>query len=94
MTYPELSEHERDLITNLVEGRVEAVFRWGVIVDLGLSRVGLIDALYIDDHDNYSVGDTVAAYLDAFDEQKQKFILRPPDQEPLSERLKRKGFDV
>ncbi|MFF1739256.1 S1 RNA-binding domain-containing protein [Streptomyces mirabilis] len=89
MTNGQLSEHEQRLIGEMVDGEVEAVFRWGIIVDLGLSRVGLIDALYIDDEDNYQVGDRVSGYLDCFDEQKEKFILRPPDQISLAERLRR-----
>ncbi|MFF3511449.1 hypothetical protein [Streptomyces sp. NPDC002573] len=76
-------------MTAFREGRVEAVFRWGVIVDAGLSRVGLIDALYIDDEDHYEVGQSVSCYMDCFDEQKDKFILRPPHQVPLAERLRR-----
>ena len=91
MTNGQLSEHEQRLIGEMIDGEVEAVFRWGIIVDLGLSRVGLIDALYIDDEDNYQVGDRVSGYLDCFDEQKEKFILRPPDQISLAERLRRAG---
>lgn len=85
---------EAALIGDLIEGTVEAVFRWGVIVNLGLSRVGLIDALYIDDDDSYRVGDKVAGYLESFDDQKQKFIIRPLGQESLSDRLRKKGFDI
>ncbi|MFJ5532645.1 hypothetical protein ACWERW_26525 [Streptomyces sp. NPDC004012] len=85
----QLSAQESSLLGQLIKGRVEAVFRWGVIVDAGLSRVGLIDALYIDDEDRYEVGQSVTCYLDCFDEQKDKFILRPPQQVPLSERLRR-----
>lgn len=84
----QLSAQESSLLGQLIKGRVEAVFRWGVIVDAGLSRVGLIDALYIDDEDRYEVGQSVMCYLDCFDEQKDKFILRPPQQVPLSERLR------
>lgn len=73
----------------LVEGEAIAVFRWGVIVDLGLSHVGLIDVLYIEDDDNYQVGDRVSCYLSVFDEMKRKFILRPPGQVPVVERLRR-----
>jgi hypothetical protein len=58
------------------------------------ARVGLIDALYIDDGDDYAVGEAVDVYLDSFDEKKDKFIARPPGQVPLVERLRRKGFDV
>ncbi|MEU3173320.1 MULTISPECIES: hypothetical protein [unclassified Streptomyces] len=58
-------------------------------MDLGLSRVGLVDALYVDDGDDYHVGDRISGHLDCFDEQKDKFILRPPDQIPLAERLRR-----
>jgi ribosomal protein S1 len=83
------SAQEMSLVDQLIEGRVEAVFRWGVIVDVSLSRLGLIDALYIDDDDDYEVGQNVSCYLDSFDEQKDKFILRPPGQTPLAERLRR-----
>jgi transcriptional accessory protein Tex/SPT6 len=72
MTNTEVSEAEMRLVGSIVEGEATAVFRWGVIVDLGLSRDGLIDVLYIDDDDNY-----------------QEFILRPPGQVPLAERLRR-----
>lgn len=84
-----MSEAELGLVGSIVEGEAVAVFRWGVIVDAGLSRVGLIDVLYIDDDDNYQVGDRVSCYLDCFDERKNKFILRPPGQVPLAERLRR-----
>ncbi|WP_159049749.1 S1 RNA-binding domain-containing protein [Streptomyces sp. NRRL WC-3618] len=84
-----MSEAEMGLMGTIVEGDVIAVFRWGVIVDLGLSYVGLIDVLYIEDDDNYQVGDRVSCYLDCFDKQKRKFILRPPGQVPLAERLRR-----
>jgi ribosomal protein S1 len=89
---PMIEPEEAALLGSLVEGRVVAVFRWGVIVDLGLSHVGLIDALYIDDHDTYREGDIVSAYLTSFDERMEKFWLRPPGQVPVSERLREKGF--
>jgi hypothetical protein len=85
---------EIDRIGQLASGRVLAVFRWGVILELGLSRLGLIDALYIDDGDIYVNGQDVEVYLDSFDEQKDKFIARPPGQVPLFERLRKKGFDL
>lgn len=84
-----LDEHERGLIGRIVEGRVEAVFRWGVIVDLELSRVALIDALYVDDGDKYYVGQKISGYLDCFDAKKNEFILRPLSQIPLADRLSR-----
>ncbi|GAA0730781.1 hypothetical protein Drose_26915 [Dactylosporangium roseum] len=92
MEEAKISAQERALIGTLVEGEVEAAFRWGVIVDLGMSRVGLIDALYIDDDDDYQVGGRVSAYLDSFDSKKNKFILRPPGQVPVAERLKNLGL--
>ncbi|MDQ0933316.1 hypothetical protein [Streptomyces turgidiscabies] len=85
-----MSEAEMGLMGSIIEGDAIAVFNWGVIVDLGLSCVGLIDVLYIDDDDNYQVGDRVACYLECFDKQKRKFILRPPGQVPLAERLRRR----
>ena len=87
-----ISADERALLGSLVEGRVIAVFRWGVIVDLGLSHVGLIDALYIDDDDKHTVDDVVTGYLGVFDENMEKFWLRPPGQVPIAERLRQKGF--
>lgn len=87
-----INVEEQALLGSLVEGKVIAVFRWGVIVDLELSHVGLIDALYIDDGDNYAVGDIVSGYLTDFNEQMEKFWLRPPGQTAISERLKNKGF--
>ncbi len=89
-----ISEAERALIGTLVEGRVEAIFRWGIIVDLGLSRMGFIDPLYIDDGDHYEVGQQVRAYFTAVEDGQQKFRLRPPGQVPVTERLRRKGFDI
>ncbi|WP_327374036.1 hypothetical protein OG393_08630 [Streptomyces sp. NBC_01216] len=89
MMNKQLSAREQCLIGEMIDGQVEAVFRWGIIVDLGLSRVGLIDALYIDDGDRYEVGGRVSCYLDCFDERKDKFILRPPGQISLAERLGR-----
>jgi len=85
-----ISAQERERIGSLVEGEVKAVFRWGVIVELGMSRVGLIDVLYIDD--DYQVGGRVSAYLDCFDDKKNKFILRPPGQVSVAERLKKLGL--
>ncbi|RMI45212.1 S1 domain-containing protein [Streptomyces triticirhizae] len=79
---------------SLVVGRVVAIFNWGVIVDIGLSKVGLIDALYVDDEDKYEPGAEVAAYLESLDSMKDKYILRPPHQTSLAERLRNKGYDV
>ncbi|WP_018653728.1 hypothetical protein [Actinomadura flavalba] len=87
-----ITRKESALLGTLVEGTVLAVFRWGVIVDLNLSHVGLIDALYVDDGDVYEVGGLVTAYLTHFDEHMEKFWLRPPGQTPVSERLREKGF--
>jgi hypothetical protein len=89
-----LPPDEQSLIGQQVEGVIVAVFRWGVIVDLGLSRVGLIDALYIDDGDDYQVGGRVESALSSFDENKDKFLLRPLGQTSIIERLRQKGFDL
>ncbi|MFB7539370.1 hypothetical protein ACFC0N_05705 [Streptomyces zaomyceticus] len=89
-----LNAEERDLIGQVVSGEILAIFRWGLIVDLGLSRVGLVDVLYIDGDEGYVTGGRVSGYLDVFDEQKEKFILRPVGQTSLAERLRMKGFDV
>ena len=88
MTDRQISSDELSLVGSIVHGQVEAVFRWGIIVNLGLSRVGLIDALYIDEEDEYRVGDQVECFMDCFDVQKNEFILRPPKQVPLEERLR------
>lgn len=90
----QVGEAERALIGTIVGGTVAAVFRWGVIVELGLSHVGFIDALYVDDNDHYGVGDKVSVYLTRFDARQNKFWLRPPGQTPVSERLRQKGFDA
>ncbi|WP_055524436.1 hypothetical protein [Streptomyces graminilatus] len=87
-----VTEAETGLMGSIVEGEAIAVFRWGVIVDLGLSWVAILDVLYIEDGDSYQVGDRVSCYLDCFDEQKRKFILRPPGQVPIAERLRRRGL--
>jgi predicted RNA-binding protein with RPS1 domain len=89
-----LHPDEERLIGQLVEGVVEAVFRWGVIVELGLSRKGLIDALYIDDGDDYQVGDRVEATLTSLDENKDKILLLPKGQTPVADRLREIGFDL
>lgn len=89
-----LSAGERALIGQVVTGDILAVFRWGLIVDLGLSRVGLVDVLYIDGDEGYAIGGRVSGHLDLFDEKKDKFILRPVGQISLIERLRLKGFDV
>lgn len=70
------------------------MFTWGVIVDIGLSCLALIDALYVDDGDVYIVGDEIQAHLDHFDEMKREFLLRPEGQERVADRLRRKGFDI
>jgi hypothetical protein len=87
-----ISDEEKALLGTLVDGPVVAVLRWGVIVDLSLSHVGLIDALYVDDDDHYGAGDRVRAFLTHYDERMEKFWLRPPGQVPVSERLRQKGF--
>lgn len=89
-----ISEDERALLGTVVTGTVRAVFRWGVIVDLGLSHDGFVDPLYIDDEHHYEPGRQVRAYLSTFDEKQQKFWLRPPGQTPVAERLRRMGHDV
>jgi hypothetical protein len=94
MSNPRSDGPDLSIVGSTVEAKVIAVFRWGVILDLDLSKVGLIDALYIDDGDEYAVGDTVTVMLDDFDEQKDKFIARPPAQIPLADRLRAKGFDI
>lgn len=81
-------------IGQLVSGRVVAVFQFGVVLDVSLSRLGFIDVVYIDDSDTYSVGDVVDVYLDTIDERKGYFIARPPHQKSVADRLREKGFDV
>ena len=82
MTSPSSDRLESERIGQIALGRVVAVFRWGVILDLGLSRLGLIDALYIDDCDAYAEGRSVEVLLDSFDKRKYKFIAKPPRQTP------------
>ncbi|MEU3625875.1 hypothetical protein [Amycolatopsis coloradensis] len=89
-----LTDFEIRQLGRLVDAKVAAVFRWGVIVDINLSRPGLIDALYVDDSDSYVVDDVVRVYLDSYDRQKDKIIARPPHQVPLLDRLREKGFDL
>lgn len=89
-----MSDDEPAGAGQLLTGTVLAAFHWGVILDLGLARPGLIDAVYIDDDDEYAVGQEIVVHVDTFDEQKDKFIARPPSQVPLAERLRSKGFDV
>ncbi|WP_141854424.1 hypothetical protein [Kribbella jejuensis] len=68
---------------------VIAAFRWGIIVDLKLSHVGFIDALYIEDGDDYVVGDTVRGHLTEFNPDMEKFWIRPPGQVPIADRYHR-----
>jgi ribosomal protein S1 len=83
------------LVGSLVEGTVEAVFRWGIIVDLGFPSRGFIDPLYIDDDDPYEVGQRVRAYVVSVDADAQrKLRLRPPGQTPVADRLRQQGHDV
>ncbi|MFJ9785421.1 hypothetical protein ACIRSS_38015 [Amycolatopsis sp. NPDC101161] len=84
----EMGDGELELLGTLTEGKVVDVFYWGVWLDLGLSHLGFIDALYIDDDDHYAVGDTVTGYLSSFDERSGKFWFRPPGQKPVEERLR------
>nr|BFE77267.1 hypothetical protein GCM10020092_105680 [Actinoplanes digitatis] len=58
-----------------------------------LSRVGLIDVLYVDDDDDYQVGQQVSAYLTVIN-QKREYRLRPPGQVPVVDRLRAAGLDV
>ena len=94
MSDPDSAIPELAAVGSTTAARVVAVFRWGVILDLGPSGLGLIDALYIDDEDQYSVDQVVTVVLDEFDEMKDKFIARPPGKTALVERLRAKGFDV
>lgn len=87
-----MTHGESRLLGTLVEGQVVRVFYWGVWLDLGLSHIGFIDALYIDDGDHYAVGDTVTGYLSSFDEKTGKFWVRPPGQKPIAERLRDKNY--
>lgn len=87
-----ISKEEAELVGTVVEGTVLAVFRWGVIVDLQLSHVGLIDVLYVDDDDHYSVGDRVSGHLTDYNELMGQFWLRPLGQVPVSERIRKKGL--
>lgn len=77
---------EQALVGTLMRGAVTAVFPWGVVVDLGDSRAGLIDVLYVDDDDDYQVGQPVSAYLTCINE-KLEYRLRPPGQVPVIDRL-------
>ncbi|MEU7907991.1 S1 RNA-binding domain-containing protein [Actinoplanes sp. NPDC049118] len=81
------------LIGTLMQGTVTAVFPWGIVVDLGDSRVGLIDVLYVDDDDDYQVGQQISAYLTDINE-KAEYRLRPPQQVPVVDRLRAAGHDV
>jgi ribosomal protein S1 len=78
----------------LVEGVVTDVVPFGVVVDLGADHRGFIDPLYIDDDDHYRVGERVANHLIIFDTRKRCYLLRPPHQIPVIERLRRRGHDV
>ena len=94
MSNPSSEGLDLSIVGTTVEAQVVAVFHWGIILDLGVSKVGLIDALYIDDGDEYVVGESVTVVIDEFDEMKDKFIARPPVQIPLVDRLRAKGHDI
>jgi ribosomal protein S1 len=81
------------LIGTLMEGTVRTVFPWGIVVDLGESRVGLIDVLYVDDDDVYQVGQVVSGYLTDIND-KHEYRLRPPQQTPVIDRLRAAGHDI
>ncbi|GGS63864.1 hypothetical protein AB0E75_24900 [Streptomyces griseoviridis] len=89
-----LTDAEKAVVGQTVEGAVEAVFRWGAIINLGLPHVGFVDALYIDDSDQYEVGRTLQVHVSSFDVRQNKFWLRPPGQTPVVDRLRAKGFDL
>jgi hypothetical protein len=91
---PEFEPAELALIGTVRTGRVIAVFRWGVIVDLGLSRLGFVDPLYIDDGDVYTVGQTVEGELSSLEDGGQKFWVRPLDQIPLGDRYRSRRQDL
>jgi hypothetical protein len=84
---------DRALIGTLMQGTVLRVFPWGIVVDLGLGRVGLIDVLYIDDDDEYAVGQAVSGYLTDIND-KLEHRLRPPHQTPVIDRLRAAGHDI
>lgn len=88
-----MSSEDEALVGTLLRGTVTAVFPWGIVVDLGDSRVGLIDVLYVDDDDVYQVGQEVSAYLTDINE-KGEYRLRPPHQVPVVDRLRAAGHDV
>jgi predicted RNA-binding protein with RPS1 domain len=89
-----MTEAERALIGTMVDGTIKVVHRWGVFVDLGLSHLGFIDPLYIEDDDHYQVGAQVSAELSNYDDQREIFWLLPPGQVPVAERLRRAGHDI
>ena len=76
-----------DPVGQLVDGIIEAVFPWGVIVDLNADLLGLIDVLYIDNHGDFVVGHAATAHLDGLDERKRRHILRPQGQIRVGDRL-------
>jgi ribosomal protein S1 len=93
MSEPDAYPEDRALIGTLLRGTVLRVFAWGIVVDLGRSRIGLIDSLYIDDDDAYEVGQVVSGYLTDINEKKE-YRLRPPQQTPVIDRLRAAGHDI
>lgn len=71
-----------------VHGIVVAMHRWGVQVDLSLPGKGFIDPLYIDDSDDYRVGQTVTAIVSSCQERNHVYRLRPLMQTPPTERYR------
>lgn len=78
------------LIGELVSGTVKAVLPHGVFVDLGLDHIGHIDPMYIEDLDNYQIGDRVRVHLEGFTEHNEEYRLRPPGKPTMAEWLQRR----
>jgi ribosomal protein S1 len=76
----------------LVVGTVAAVYRFGVLVDLGLDHMGFIDPIFIGD-DVYEEGDHIEAYVVGFRAENRQYELRPKGMMSLPEWLRQRSKD-
>ena len=86
------SAFRQDLMGALVAGTVAAVYKFGVLVDLGLDYVGFIDPVFIGD-DVYEEGERVEAYVVGFRAENRQYELRPKGVISLPEWLRQRSAD-
>lgn len=81
-----MSEEEHlILIGTLVDGQVVAVRPWGVVVEFGVSILGLIDRGLVDEGEVYEIGQSVRCVVEQF--ERRRWYLRPEGKPSADERL-------